>query len=96
MFSQKNILVIGRHADMLQNVLQLLQANNYQANGAITNQDAFHLFSVENFDAIIIGGGVDVESRTLFHSEFVRLKPSIKVIDAHPQTVLRDLQKALQ
>lgn len=87
-------MVIGRHADMLQKVINLLHVNNYDAKGATTNHEAIQLFSNFNFDAVIIGGGVDEESRVVFHTEFLKRKPSIKVIDAHPHTILNDLCKA--
>jgi hypothetical protein len=41
--------------------------------------------------AVLIGGGVDGESRALFRRTF---GTTAKVIDAHPQTVLGDLKEA--
>ena len=92
--TKKKILVIGRHADMLQKVTGMLQQNGYTALGETGNDAAIALFKSERFDAVIIGGGVAGESRMLFHQLFPQLHPAIKIIDAHPQTVLNDLQAA--
>jgi hypothetical protein len=87
----EKVLVIGRHADMLERITGMLQNHNYAAVGAQTNEAALATFEVEKPRAVIIGGGVDAESRALFHNTF---SASAKVIDAHPQTVLTDLKAA--
>ncbi len=90
----EKVLVIGRHADMLVKITGLLQQHGYTAIGKTTNQDAIVAFKADTIDAVIIGGGVDDESRELFHTEFPKINPNVKVIDAHPQTVLSDLKAA--
>lgn len=87
----EKVLVIGRHPDMLAKVTAMLKNHNYAAIGALTNEEAIQKFTEEKPVAVLIGGGVDSESRTLFHRIF---SPSVKVIDAHPQTVLSDLKAA--
>jgi CheY-like chemotaxis protein len=87
----EKVLVIGRHADMLARVSDMLKNHNYNPLGAQTNEEALQKFADEKPQAVIIGGGVDSESRALFHRTF---SPSAKVIDAHPQTVLGDLKAA--
>lgn len=90
----EKILVIGRHADMLAKVTDLLTTQGYLATGKQENEEAMSLFKKEHFDAVIIGGGVDHESRVLFHTEFPKLNPKIKIINAHPQTILTELRAA--
>lgn len=85
------MLVIGRHPDMLNRITDLLKNHHYHAVGATTNEQALAKFEAEHPLAVIIGGGVDGESRAMFHRNF---SPSAKVIDAHPQTVLKDLKAA--
>lgn len=85
----EKLLVIGRHADMLARVCDMLKNHNYNAVGVQTNEEALANFEAEKPQAVIIGGGVDSESRALFHRTF---STSAKVIDAHPQTVLADLK----
>ncbi len=90
----ENILIIGRHADMLAKITEILKQHGYKAIGKITNQEALLSFQSNTFDAVIIGGGVDKESRELFHKEFPKTNPTIAIIDAHPHTVLNDLNTA--
>lgn len=89
-----NILVIGRHEHMLHKVMDMLREKGYRAAGALSNQEALSIFSADTFDAVIIGGGVDGESRDYFHAEFPKIHPDVKIIDTHPQNILSDLQKA--
>jgi PleD family two-component response regulator len=88
----KKVLVIGRHADMLAKVVVMLTQNGYAAIGAIENNNALELFQTYQPTAVVIGGGVDVESRNLFKQKF----SSAKIIEAHPHTVLSDLNLVFQ
>jgi DNA-binding NtrC family response regulator len=90
----EKILVIGRHPDMLKKITDLLKLHGYNATGKQSNEEALAAFKTDSIQAVIIGGGVDYESRTLFHTLFPKLNPSVKMIDAHPQTVLSDLKQA--
>lgn len=92
----EKLLVIGRHADMLQKITALLNQQGYSATGKQWNDEAIAAFRSEVFDAVVIGGGVDEESRQLFHTEFPKINPRVKMIDAHPQTVLADLKLAFE
>lgn len=92
----QKVLVIGRHTDMLEKVKTMLQTHGYQPLGALTNEEAVEVFKKELPQAVLIGGGVDEPSRKFFHSEFSKILPSVKVIDAHPQTVLEDLKKTFR
>lgn len=89
----EKLLVIGRHADMLARVSDMLKNHGYHPIGAQTNEEALDLFEKEKPQAVIIGGGVDGESRALFHRLFSH---TARVLDAHPQTVLGDLQEAFR
>jgi len=88
---EEKVLVIGRHADMLARVSEMLKSHHYDPVGATTNEEALQKFATEKPLAVLIGGGVDSESRALFHRTF---SPSAKVINAHPQTILGDLKAA--
>jgi hypothetical protein len=94
MSSPKQLLVIGRHPDMMARITGLLAQHGYQAKGAITNDEAFERFNRHDFDGVVIGGGVDADSRSLFETEFLKLRPSTKIIHAHPQTLLAQLEQA--
>jgi hypothetical protein len=87
----EKVLVIGRHANMLARVTQMLKDHNYAAIGVQTNEEALQMFATEKPLAVVVGGGVDGESRSFFHRTF---SVSAKVIDAHPQTILSELKNA--
>jgi DNA-binding NtrC family response regulator len=90
----EKILVIGRHADLMVKIIDVLKQHGYTATGKQWNEEAIEAFKNGSFEAVIIGGGVDDESRALFHTEFPKLNSKVKVIDAHPQTILSNLKKA--
>jgi DNA-binding NarL/FixJ family response regulator len=90
----EKILIIGRHAAMLTKIADMLKQHGYNSIGKMTNEEAILAFKSDSIDAVIIGGGVDKESRDLFHLEFPKINPNVKIIDAHPQTVLSDLKAA--
>jgi DNA-binding NtrC family response regulator len=91
----EKVLVIGRHAEMLTKITAMLMQHGYTAIGKQTNEEAIAAFKADKIDAVVIGGGVDYESREMFHTEFPKINSLVKVIDAHPQTVLSDLKAAL-
>ena len=93
---QEKVLVIGRHESMLAKVTALLKEHNYQATGRQSNEEAIAAFESDIFDAVIIGGGVDAESRHVFYTTFPTINPKVKIIDGHPQTILSDLQEAFR
>jgi DNA-binding NtrC family response regulator len=90
----KKVLVIGRHPDLLAKITVMLNQQGYQTIGKLSNDEAMLAFKSEIIDAVVIGGGVDEESRTLFHQEFKKINPKVKIIDAHPLTILIELEKA--
>lgn len=92
---KKKILVIGRNQSIMNKILSLLEMEGYMAKGVFSNSDAIQSFDEEMFDAVVIGGGVDDESRSLFHTTFLAKKPSIKILDAHPNTLISHLKTAL-
>jgi DNA-binding NarL/FixJ family response regulator len=76
-----NILVIGRHPQIMETVLRLINAQPaYTAIGAITDSEALGKFKTEKFDLVLIGGGVEEESEQRFKSEFTTINPAIKII----------------
>ncbi len=90
----EKILVIGRHTDMLIKITNMLKQHNYVAIGEQFNDEALATFKANTFDAVLLGGGVDDESREFFHKEFLKINPKIKIIDSHPHTVLSSLKEA--
>lgn len=95
MAQKKKILIIGRHPAIMEKVIVLLEKNGYDATGANQNEEAIDLFRIRNFDAVVIGGGVDAESKALFHNLFPAINSGIKILDAHPNSILGDLKVQL-
>ncbi len=85
MLTEKRILVIGRHANLMSCILEMLRLDGYDAVGKQENEEAIAAFEYEKFDVVVIGGGVDSESRKLFKETFICINPSIRIIDAHPK-----------
>jgi len=76
-----NILVIGRHPQIMETILRLINAQpDRQAIGALTDNEAMEKFRETNFDLVLIGGGVEVESELKLKVEFEKVNPLIKII----------------
>lgn len=75
------ILVIGRHPAILATIIRLLNGQpGWKASGVQSDEEAISIFSVQNFDIVLIGGGVDERSETKFADEFKKYNPSVKII----------------
>jgi DNA-binding NtrC family response regulator len=90
----EKILVIGSKAKTLEIFTGILHQHNYKVKSTLLNDDTINAFKSDTCDAVIIGGGVDAASRIMFHAEFPKINPAVKVIDAKPATVLTSLKKA--
>jgi hypothetical protein len=76
-----SILVIGRHAEIMETVLRLLRSQPaWSAEGALTDAEANARFQTQAFDLVLIGGGVEPASEARFREEFTRLRPAVKII----------------
>jgi DNA-binding NtrC family response regulator len=76
-----NILVIGRHQQIMETVVRLINAQpDWCAQGATTDEQAIEIFSVTPFQLVLIGGGVEEESESKLKMEFEKINPQIKVI----------------
>lgn len=93
MVNEHSILVIGRHKHILEKVTAMLKQHGYTVIGKQWNDEAIEAFKHEKIEAVIIGGGVDIESRKQLYEEFTKLNPFVKIIDGHPHSILEDLQK---
>lgn len=58
-----NILYIGKHAEILETVLRLINSNeDWFGAGASTDEMAIDLFSKINFHLVLLGCGIEEES----------------------------------
>jgi DNA-binding NtrC family response regulator len=76
-----NILVVGRHAQIMETVLRLLHSQSgWKAKGALTDLEAHRLFEQEDFNLVLIGGGVEAMEEEALKSYFLAQRPTLKVI----------------
>ena len=75
------ILAIGRHPEILQTVVRLVNNNpDWQCTGASTDEEALAAFSSSEFRLVLLGGGIEKESEGLLCARFRQLNPAIKIV----------------
>jgi hypothetical protein len=76
-----NILVIGRNAQILETILRLINSQeNWQAFGALTDEECLQLFKANPIDLVLIGGGVNENSELAVSTALKKTNPAIKII----------------
>jgi glycogen synthase len=59
-----SILILGRHAGMMQNVIALLAHHGFvHTKGVLTNDEVLDELATKRYTLLIIGGGVDLSTR---------------------------------
>ena len=93
-----SILILGRHAGMMQNVLSFLQTHGFtDLKGVLTNDEVrTELFS-NNYNLLIIGGGVDTETRKMISAFINQHTLAVKTIEhfGNPATLIDEINKAM-
>ena len=75
------ILAIGRHAEILQTVVRLVNNNpEWNATGAGTDDEAILAFSTQAYKLVLFGGGIEKESEDRLCAAFRALKPDIIIV----------------
>jgi DNA-binding response OmpR family regulator len=75
------ILAIGRHAEILQTVVRLVNNNpGWNATGAGTDDEAILAFSTQAYKLVLLGGGIEKESEDKLCAAFRALNPDIIII----------------
>jgi hypothetical protein len=77
----KNALIVGRRPEIMQAVTAGLTAMGWGATGALTREDANTLAAQAGFDVLIIGGGVETDSRAELIATYLRANPHGQVIE---------------
>ena len=57
------ILVVGRHDQVMRPVLAALKSDGYRPSGVLTDDDAIEMLKTRRFEAMLVGGGVEPDSR---------------------------------
>ncbi len=77
----KQILVIGRHEQIMQTVLKLInEMENYHAIGCLTDKEAIDLLKKNSIDLVLVGGGVEIQSEMNLRTFVQENYPFTKVI----------------
>ena len=75
------ILVIGRHPEILSTVVRLINNNPaWHATGTQTDAEAIQFFESNPVDLVMFGGGVEPESEKELRQKFQELNPEITII----------------
>ncbi|WP_296146874.1 hypothetical protein [uncultured Flavobacterium sp.] len=76
-----NILYIGRHPEILETVVRLLNANEeWFGAGAETDEMAMELFEKINFQIVLLGCGIEMESEEKLCAFFQAQNPNCTVV----------------
>ena len=76
-----HILIIGRHPQIMETVVRLIESQRgWTAKGALTDEEAVAIFQLENFDLVLIGGGVEETSEEKLKEVFLKKKKAKKII----------------
>jgi DNA-binding response OmpR family regulator len=75
------ILAIGRHPEILQTVVRLVNNNpDWECAGAGTDDEAILAFSAQDYKLVLLGGGIEEESEERLCAAFRALSPDIIIV----------------
>src|SRR5947208_2543708 len=81
MLMKINILVVGRHEEILQTVVRLIHKNEqWCAKAALTDGEAIELFNTNPFDIILLSSGIEEDSETRLCAHFRNKNPAVIII----------------
>jgi PleD family two-component response regulator len=79
--SKTQILVIGRHPEILSTVIRLVNNNPaWNATGCITDEEAISAFDKQTFALVLLGGGIEELSEDKLCTYFRANNPDIKIV----------------
>jgi len=78
---KKQILVIGRHEEILQTVLRLINANEqWEAKGTLEDAEAVRLFDRFSFDMVLLTNGISEHCENSLRLYFTHKRPSVNIV----------------
>lgn len=76
-----NILYIGRHPEILETVIRLINANeNWIGIGVMNDEEAKEIFLKKNFSIVLLGSGIQEESEADLSAFFKNKNPNISIV----------------
>lgn len=93
----KKVLVIGRHPAHMEVVLRFLKEKGYYAKGETENKHALTTFAIEQFDVVVLGGGVDEASRKTLKEKLTSLNNNVCFIEhfGAPDSLPMEIEQAV-
>jgi hypothetical protein len=91
----KKILIIGRHHDTLNTVLNMAHSAGYVEFGTLHDDEALRLFEKIKPEAVVIGSSVDQVAKNILKDKFSEMKPCPPVITGYTTTFLEELRNIL-
>lgn len=78
---QTAILAIGRNEEILGTVLRIINKNEqWDAAGALTDEEAMQLFGSRHFDIVLLCNGIDESSEHQLRNYFTNKQPAVIII----------------
>ena len=75
------ILVHGKHPEILETVLRLINKNeNWAGEGSINEEKIIELFHQHDYDLVLLGGGITELSEKKIRALFQRSNPEAEII----------------
>jgi len=75
------ILAIGRHEQILQTVIRLINTNpDWEGIGAITDKEAVQQFDHQVIDIILLCNGIEPKSEENLRAYFTAHRPHVKIV----------------
>jgi hypothetical protein len=97
---EKNlILILGRHSGMMQNVISFLNSNGFtDIKGVLTNEEVKTELLTQQYQILIIGGGVDGETRQMIKQLFKENNINTKIVEhfGNPATLVDEMNKVIK
>jgi hypothetical protein len=88
------VLIVGRHAGMMQSVLAQVAEAGFEVKGCLTDEEAIAAIQNESFQVVAIGGGVENSSRNLIKAECAKKSPPPEILEIYgPDSLLPRLQQ---
>lgn len=76
-----NILYIGRHLEILETVVRLINANkNWNGVGVRNDEEAKEIFLRKDFSVVLLGSGIQEESEAELCIFFKNQNPNISIV----------------
>jgi DNA-binding NarL/FixJ family response regulator len=79
--SNIKILVIGRHPEIMQTIIRLINNKpEWVGLGALTNDEAISIFRAQECHVVLMGAGVNADETAVLRNLFNTEKPEVPVI----------------